>query len=438
MDFSNKNSKTTRPEAASGNLLSEVPLTPSREGEVGTSSIVTPLTSSQAGEVGTSSTVTPLTSSRKGEVGTASTVTPLVTKPGVGTPVPIPAKSSDTSDGFIPVMGKKQKKNLRKKQAQAAKRLRCPAPQSPKAPPALQTVSEPKVAPKRQRSLGSTPGTTQRPPQKIRKVHGPTFAGAAKTTLSMYVGPTMGDVPLTLEEFWNIKRALQLKVLDRARKSPEWPVQVESCTHHQGRVRVICSDERSLGWVKEEAGKLVPPPGSRKGYWVMGPSDLPPTKKCTAWVPLDVARGKKDLLQLLEASNTGLRIAGLHLIRETPPSGQGHLRGRICVFAVEEDTFQRLEALQMRPFCGMGRMEFRHRAPGAPPPPPTASAAGERGVASGMPSPSASADASAAAEEPTAPEDLDDPSNSTPAGSMPMEVVGGEPGPSGLNLTPGP
>ena len=77
--------------------------------------------------------------------------------------------------------------------------------------------------------------------------------------------PTAGEAPLTVEEFVLIKRTLNKRVLDRARLTPEWPVQVESCTHHNGRVRVICSDERSLGWVREEAKKLVPGPGSRKG-----------------------------------------------------------------------------------------------------------------------------------------------------------------------------
>ena len=242
-----------------------------------------------------------------------------VTKPGKDASASGSGIPSFPSDGRTPAKGAGQKRKLRKMKRQAREKLEQLAIQSPSGqadsdnrPQALELI-EPSS---RKRSLGSTPGTSGKPPQKIRRVKGPTFSETAKKTLSLYVGPTAGEAPLTVEEFVLMKRTLNKRVLDRARLTPEWPVQVESCTHHNGRVRVICSDERSLGWVREEAKKLVPGPGSRKGFWVMGPGDLPPTKRCTAWVPLDVAESKKDLLQLLEASNTDLRVAGLHLTTE--------------------------------------------------------------------------------------------------------------------------
>lgn len=348
----------THTEDAEGNLLSEAPL------------VHSPGCDADPSGSGTS------------QVLQASTVEAVeVIKPvkdasasGSGTP-------SLPSDGWIPAKGPGQKRKLRKLKKRTRNQfeqlaIRSPSGRAdsgngPQAP-------EPIEPSNRKRSLGSTPGTSGKPPQKVRRVKGPTFSEAAKKTLSLFVGPTAGEGPLTVEEFVFVKRTLNKRVLERARLTPEWPVQVESCTHHNGRVRIVCSDERSLGWVREEAKKLVPGSGSRKGFWVMGPGDLPPTKRCTAWVPLDVAESKKDLLQLLEASNTDLRVSGLHLTTEAPPSGQGQKRGRVCVFAVEEDVFQRLEALKMRPFCGMGRLEFRYRVPGSHPPPPKAPAVGER------------------------------------------------------------
>ena len=85
------------------------------------------------------------------------------------------------------------------------------------------------------------------------------------------MGPTAGEAPETVEEFVLVNKTLNKRVLDRARLTPEWPVQRESCTHHNRRVWVICSDERSIGWVREEAKKLVPGPGSRKSFLVIGP-----------------------------------------------------------------------------------------------------------------------------------------------------------------------
>ena len=56
--------------------------------------------------------------------------------------------------------------------------------------------------------------------------------------------------------------------------------------------------------------------GSRKGYWVMGPGDLPPTTRCTAYVPVSQVRTAKHLVELLKVNNPGLRGDGLHLTRE--------------------------------------------------------------------------------------------------------------------------
>ena len=215
----------------------------------------------------------------------------------------------------------------------------------------------------RKRSLGSTPGTSQKPPQKMRKVLGQSFSEAAKKNLSLFVGPTLGEVPLSAEEFTHVKRTLTMRILDRAKTVPGWPVQVESCTHHSGRVRVICSDERSLEWLRAEARKLVPALGTRKGYSVLGPGDLPPVRRCSVWVPYDVADSKEELLQLLAVSNTGLRASGIRITSETDATGEGTRRRRLVFCSVEEDVFTLLRTLKMKPFCGMGRLEFRHRNP---------------------------------------------------------------------------
>ena len=291
---------------------------------------------------------------------------------GSGTPQPKP--TSEASLGSRRVSESTLKRRQRKQRAKARRKLESLSIQEP-ASPAVSVeptkVTKPTESSTRKRSLGSTPGSTQKPPQKVRKVSGPgvsgskvsgtTFSEKAKKSLTLTVGSLPGEPPLTMEEFLYAKRFLHKRVLERSRTNPEWPLHVESCTHHNGKARLLCGDERSLEWVKGEAKKLVPGPVPRKGYWVMGPGDLPPFRRCTAFVPFDLAENKKDLLQLLSTANTGLRIAGLHITTESAPSGQGHTRGRVCVFAVEDDVLQQLNAVQMRPWCGLGRLLFRLR-----------------------------------------------------------------------------
>ena len=216
----------------------------------------------------------------------------------------------------------------------------------------------------RKRSDVSTPQSERNPPKK-RKTEVQKFSDALKKDLMVYVGPTEGDSPISPEEYQSIKKSLTKSILDR--DSGEESVRVESCSHLSGRVRIACADQRSLDWMKTEAKKLVPLPGARQGYWVMGPGDLPPTKKCTAWVPIELAESKEALLDLLKKSNRGLRIEGIHLIREAPRSGRADFPGRLCIFAIEEDSFKQLEALNMRPYCGMGRIKLNCRNQGKAP-----------------------------------------------------------------------
>lgn len=209
----------------------------------------------------------------------------------------------------------------------------------------------------RKRSHGSTPGSTSRPPPK-KPCTGLSFSQVTKKDLTVYVGPNLGEDPITPDEFKTVKKNLNKRILDRIR-SGEGAICVEACTHYSGRVRIACADEASLNWIREEARKLVPEPSIRKGFWVMGPGDLPPTRKCTAWVPVDLAESKGDLLDLLGGSNRDLNMRGLHLVGESNRSMSTGGEGRVCIFAVEPDTFKQLEALQMRPYCGMGRIAFR-------------------------------------------------------------------------------
>ena len=244
--------------------------------------------------------------------------------------------SSDTSvapSGQQPVRAVTLRRRQRRQRARARRgleRLSLKEPAGSTASDEPPKASEPKESSSRKRSLGSTPGSTHKPPQKVRKVADSSFSGKAKRALALFVGPLPGETPLTEEEFARAKDILANKVLKRAQNSPEGPLLVESCTHHNGRVRILCGDEATLDWMKAEAKKLAPGPVSRKGYLVTGPGDLPPTRRCTSFVPLSGAGSRKSVLQLLAANNRGLRTAGLHLcLLYTSPSPRDKRQSRM-------------------------------------------------------------------------------------------------------------
>jgi len=241
------------------------------------------------------------------------------------------------------------------------------------AAPDASVSGPPEISSSRKRTLGSTPGSAKPAPKRSR-VSGPDFAGAVRKELAVYVGPCEGEEPITSAEFSRVRSSLTKTILGRS-DSEEGAIRVESCTHYNGRVKISCADELTLKWIREEAKKLDPGPGTRKKFWVMGPGDLPPTRRCTAWVPMHLAESKVVLLDLLRRSNKGrLRVDGLHLTRETPVSMSHTGEGRVCIFAAEEDVFRQLEALQMRPYCGMGRLTLKSRSHTPDPPVQKASA----------------------------------------------------------------
>ena len=91
----------------------------------------------------------------------------------------------------------------------------------------------------------------------------------------------------------------------------------------------------------------------------MGPGDLPPTTRCTAYVPVSQARTAKRLVELLKVNNPGLRSDGLHLTREGRVDSKG---GRVCIFAAEQDVFRHLQQQGMWLYLCWGRLNFRSRA----------------------------------------------------------------------------
>ena len=240
----------------------------------------------------------------------------------------------------------------------------------------------------RKRSHGSTPGSVKKPPMKVARTGPPTFASATKKDLAVHVGPVEGEGPITPGEHEWFMRTFKGAIL---RKESSVVVRVESCTLYNGTIRVICADSATLDWVKAEAKKLVPKPEhNRSAFWVMGPGDLPPTKRYTVWVPDTLAENRAEFVSLLETSNPGLKTRGIHVVLETQRKVPEPSNGKLYVLAVEEATRKQLEELENRPYCGFGRVTFRckGKASDSSKPQeagPAESATGGRGIPSSEP-----------------------------------------------------
>ena len=266
-------------------------------------------------------------------------------------------------------LDKAARKRAKRQRQKAQKRLESLAIQ-PRSAHTAETAEkgEDAVLP-RKRPHGSTPGSVKKPPMKVARTGPPSFATATKKDLAVYVGPVEGEGPITPREYDWFMQTLKGLLLG---KDSTVAVKVESCTLYNGNVRVICANSVSLDWIKAEAKKLVPKPEhNRSAFWVRGPGDLPPTRRYTVWVPINIAANKAEFYSLLKSSNPDLRIGGIHFVLETQRKGSDPSKGKLYVLAVEEAVRKQLDDLDNRPFCGMGRVTFRSRgkAPGSLEPP---------------------------------------------------------------------
>ena len=211
---------------------------------------------------------------------------------------------------------------------------------------------------KRDRPHGDTSESALKPCVKKQKVDHTLYPSDARKDHLVFIGPAAGDPALSVTEYRQVRQSLTSRMLLKEDPPLERSVQVLSCSHTTtGKVRVACADDFTLDWITREAKKLVPSSESRKEFLVMGSGDFPPTIRCTAWVPLDLAGTKLELLNLLRVSNRDVRLEGLHLTRESKPVNEG----RIYIFAAEHDVFEQLQEKGMRLFCGLGRISFRSK-----------------------------------------------------------------------------
>lgn len=123
---------------------------------------------------------------------------------------------------------------------------------------------------------------------------------------------------------------------------------------HEGFIRVHCSDNRALEWLKDKVATFKSTDGT-SNLKVISEINLPKLIKMTIWI-----KGKKlsrDIISLrLRAQNPHLKVERWSFLNHIhkPESG-----GQIAVFGIPEDTIKILEKQEYFAYFGMCTVRFK-------------------------------------------------------------------------------
>lgn len=133
-------------------------------------------------------------------------------------------------------------------------------------------------------------------------------------------------------------------------------VRFVKCTHRPGYLTINCADEASAKWLRE----IVPTikPWDNASLKVMEGDAIPKPWVCTAYVP-DEGKERleaKRILTRLRIGNRGLKTHLWTIWGKTPET-----KGVLWNFAIDRESRDELEKLDMNPFFGYGRLRLRVR-----------------------------------------------------------------------------
>ena len=113
------------------------------------------------------------------------------------------------------------------------------------------------------------------------------------------------------------------------RTDPGFLVRIERTFTFEGKVLMICKDQKTLAWAKQVVEAIVPSLVVHQGYDAKGPKDLPPAKTFGIWLPEDEGLSISDILTLVSRCNAKISRRDL----ETKHSAKGN-GGELHVISV--------------------------------------------------------------------------------------------------------
>ena len=140
------------------------------------------------------------------------------------------------------------------------------------------------------------------------------------------------------------------------RTNPGFLVHIERTFIFEGKVLMICKDEKTLEWAKHVLEAVVPSLVVHQGYDAKGPKDLPLAKTFEIWLPEDDGLSISDTLMLVSRCNAKISCTDL----ETKHSAKWN-EGVLHLASVQEPSLTTLKELNYNPFAGYRRVQFQKK-----------------------------------------------------------------------------
>ena len=180
------------------------------------------------------------------------------------------------------------------------------------------------------------------------------YAAAVKTSnqkLTITRKESEGDGGMDNMDQGEAQSAITKMIL---RTDPGFLVRIERTFIFEGKVLIICKDEKTLEWAKQVVKAIVPSLVVHQGYDAKGPKDLPPAKTFGIWLPEDEGLSTSDTLTLVSRCNAKTSRRDL----ETKHSAKGN-GGVLHVVFVREPSLTMLKELNYNPYAGYRRVQFQ-------------------------------------------------------------------------------
>ena len=182
------------------------------------------------------------------------------------------------------------------------------------------------------------------------------YAGAVKTSNQKLVVTrkvSEGDGTMEISDLREVQRAVTRRILN---SSPDFLVQIERTFLLEGKVLLICKDEKTLDWAKSVVEAIAPSLADHQGYVARGPKDRPPEKTFGIWIPEEEGLSIIDVLALVDRCNAEVHRRDMEFKYKAKGSG-----GSIYVVAVREPSLTGLKNLEYAPYAGYRRVHFQTR-----------------------------------------------------------------------------
>ena len=137
---------------------------------------------------------------------------------------------------------------------------------------------------------------------------------------------------------------------------PCFLVHIERIFIFEGKVLMICKDEKTLEWAKHVVEAIVPSLIVHQGYDAKGPKDLPLAKTFGIWLPEDDGLSISDNLTLVSRCNAKISCTDL----ETKHSAKWN-KGVLRLVCVQEPSLTTLKELNYNPYVGHRRVQFQKK-----------------------------------------------------------------------------